>query len=70
MCEHLSVCGVCMRVCVCESVCVCVCVCVCMCARGHVHVCAYVSDDSQSSTFQLCSTKKEDFIPNMTLWMV
>ena len=36
------------------------CVCVCVC----------VSDDSQSSTIQLRSTKKEGFVPNMTLWIV
>ena len=35
-----------------------------------LEVCVYVSDDSQSSTIQLCSTKKEGFVPNMTLWTV
>ena len=29
-----------------------------------------LSDDSQLSTIQLRSTKKEGFVPNMTLWTV
>ena len=33
-------------------------------------MCTYVSEDSQSSTIQLWSTKMEGFVPNMTLWTV